>query len=217
LASDHATTELNLGYLTEPRHDGSAAPRGEGAELRTEEALALHAMRGILLSTWKLLGGAGAKGGQLARDDYLGLLRECGELCASLGNYASEHNGTPFDNKEQDELCDRFRQWEDGSNTAPNAAPCGEPVIGVTGPAGIGFASSKAIVSYSARNIDTVAQQHLQLTAGQRFTVNAGQGASLFAHHGGIKAIAHHGKLLLQSQHDDTVINAGQDVQITAW
>ena len=216
VASDHATTELNLGYLTEPRHDGSAAPRGEGAELRTEESIALHAMRGILLSTWKLLGGAGAKGGQLARDDYLGLLRECGELCASLGNYASEHNGTPFDTKEQDELRARFRQWEDGSNTVPNAAARGEPVIGVTSPAGIGFASSKAIISYSARNIDTVAQQHLQLTAGQRFTVNAGQGASLFAHHGGIKAIAHHGKLLLQSQHDDTVINAGQDVQITA-
>jgi type VI secretion system secreted protein VgrG len=50
LASDHATTELNLGYLTEPRHDGNAAPHGEGAELRTSEAIALHAMRSILLS-----------------------------------------------------------------------------------------------------------------------------------------------------------------------
>lgn len=74
----------------------------------------------------------------------------------------------PIDIKEQDELLSRFKKWEDGSNTAPKAAAPGEPVIGVTSPAGIGFASSKAIVSYSARNIDTVAQQHLQMTAGRR-------------------------------------------------
>jgi type VI secretion system secreted protein VgrG len=216
LASDHATTELNLGYLTELRQGGRTAPRGEGAELRTDEAIALHAARGILLSAWKLLGGATTKGSQLARDDFLGLLRECGELCASLGNYAAEHNGLPVDAKEQDELLARFKKWEDGSNTAPEAAEPREPVIGVTSPAGIGFASSKAIVSYSAKNIDTVAQQHLQLAAGQRFTINAGKGVSLFAHHGGLNAIAHFGKLVLQSQHDDTAIDSAKDMQFTA-
>lgn len=216
LASDHASTELNLGFLTEPRQKNGAGARGEGAELRTEEAIALHAARGILLSAWKLLGGVGAKGKQLAREDFLGLLRECGELCASLGNYAAEHNGLPIDAKEQQALLERFKSWEDGSNTAPKASMAGEPVIGLTSPAGIGFASSKAIVSYSASNIDSVAQQHLQLTAGQRFSVNAGKGLSLFAHHDGLSAIAHFGKLLIQSQHDDTVISSAKDVQVTA-
>jgi type VI secretion system secreted protein VgrG len=216
LASDHATTELNLGYLTERRQDGSATPRGEGAELRSDEAIALHAARGILLSTWKLLGGTSSKGSQLARDDYLGLLRECGELCAALGNFAAEHNGMPIDTKEQDELLDRFKKWEDGSNTTPKAAEPREPVIGVTSPAGIGFASSKAIVSYSARNIDTVAQQHLQMSAGQRFSLNAGKGISLFARNGGLLGIAHFGKLLLQSQHDDTDINSARNLNVTA-
>ncbi|KAK0350479.1 hypothetical protein LTR94_028863, partial [Friedmanniomyces endolithicus] len=180
LASDHAAAELNLGYLTEPRQQGGARARGEGAELRTQEAIALHAARGILLSTWKLLGGAAAKGGQLARDDYLGLLRECGELCSSLGKYASEHNGLEVDGEEQRALLDRFVGWEDGSNTKPKATQPGEPVIAMTSPAGIGFASSKAIISYAGSNLDGVAQQHLQLTAGQRFSVNAGKGVSLF-------------------------------------
>lgn len=216
LASDHATTELNLGFLTELRQDGQAAPRGEGAELRTSEAIALHAARGIFLSAWKLLGAATSKGGQLERGEFLGMMRECGELFASLGNYAAEHNGVQADAKEQDELLARFKNWEDGSNTAPNATAPREPVIGVTSPAGIGFASSKAIVSYSARNIDTVAQQHLQLAAGQRFTVNAGKGVSLFAQHGGLNAIAHNGKLVLQSQHDDTSIDSGKNMQLTA-
>jgi type VI secretion system secreted protein VgrG len=216
LGSDHAATELTLGYLTAPRQDGRAPPRGEGAELRSEEAIALRAARGILLSTWKLLGGENSKNGQLARDDYLGLLRECGELCGALGSYAAENNGLPIDTTEQTDLLARFRNWEDGSNTALHAAERGEPVIGVTAPSGIAFASSKAIVSYSASNVDTVAQQHLQMTAGQRFALNAGKGISLFAQHEGLSAIAHFGKLLLQSQHDDTEINSAKDLKITA-
>jgi type VI secretion system secreted protein VgrG len=216
LASDHGKTELNLGYLTELRQQTGAHPRGDGAELRTAEAIALRAARGILLSTWKLLDGSGSKGAQLARTEYLDLLRECGELCTSLGNYAAEHNGLAIDAKEQEALRARFKNWEDGSNTAPEAAGPGEPVIAVTSPAGIGFASSKAIVSYSASNIDTTAQQHLQLTAGQRFAVNAGDGISLFARGGGLSTIAHVGKLLMQSQHGDIAVNSAKDVQVTA-
>ena len=216
LASDHAATELNLGYLTQPRNGGNTKARGEGAELRTDEAIALHAARGILLSAWKLLGGTGAKDGQLVRDDYLGLLSECGALCSSLGNYAAEHKGLAIDTTEQDALLARFAQWEDGSNTRPDATQPGEPVIAMTSPAGIGFASSKAIVSYTATTMDSVAQQNMQLTAGQRFTVNAGKGVSLFAHHGGLHAIAHNGRLLMQSQHDDTAIESAKNMQLTA-
>ena len=216
LASDHGATELNLGYLTGLRTSGKAEPRGEGAELRTEEAIALHGARGILLSAWKLLGGAGSKRSHLAREDFLGLLRDCGELCGSLGSYAAQHNGVALDATEQDDLLARFKQWEHGSNTAPDVAEPGEPVIGVTSSAGIGFASSKTIVSYSAKNIDSVAQQHLQVVAGQRIAVTGGKGVSLFAQHGGVSAIAHFGKLVLQSQHDDTTIDSAKNMQLTA-
>lgn len=216
LASDHAASELNLGYLTAPRSDGNTVARGEGAELRSEEAIALHAARGILLSAWKLLGSSRARSGQLARDDFLALLRECGELGASLGDCAAQNDGLPFDTKEQDALLAKFSGWEDGSNTRPDAAERGAPVIGITSAAGIGFASSGAIVSYSARNADTVAQQHLQMTAGQRVAVNAGQGISLFAQAGGLTGIAHTGKLLLQSQRDDTVIHSATNLTLSA-
>lgn len=219
LASDHGASELNLGYLTEARQDNSAKARGEGAELRTDHAIALRAARGILLSAWELLGGSGTKGAQLGRDAYLDLLRECGELCSSLGDYAADHGALAHDAAQQEALLDRFRQWEAGSNTASQSDPVGEPnepVIALTSPAGIGFASSKAIVSYSATSIDSAALQNLQLTAGQRFAVNAGAGVSLFARSGGFKVIAHQGKLLLQSQHDDIAINAAKSMQLSA-
>lgn len=214
LGSDHAASELNLGFLTEARRDGAPAPRGEGAELRSDEAIALRAAKGILLSAWKVLGSA--KGRQLARDDHLALLRECAQLCEALGSYAAEHDAMPSDQKEQADLLARFDSWEDGSNTAPHAPQPGEAVIGVSSPAGIGFASAKAIVSYSARNIDTAAQQHLQMTAGQRFNLNAGKGISMFARHGGLHAIAHQGKLLLQSQQDDTDIQSAKNMTLSA-
>jgi type VI secretion system secreted protein VgrG len=56
----------------------------------------------------------------------------------------------------------------------------------------------------------------MQFTSGQRFNLNAGKGISLFSHHDGITAIAHHGKFLMQSQSDDTEINSAKNVKISA-
>ena len=74
----------------------------------------------------------------------------------------------------------------------------------------------QTIVHYAGTNIDSVAQQHLNLTAGQQFNLNAGQGVGLFAHHNGISAIAHHGPLMLQAQHDGARIEAATDITWTA-
>ncbi len=213
LASEHGASELNLGWLTQPRGKDHAAPRGEGAELRTDEHLALRAGKGMLLSAWRRLS---ADGKQLDRTEYLALMEECLELFRSLGEHAAQNQALPLDVQSEDELKSAFEQWENGSNTSPGSQGGGTPAIGVSAPAGISFATAKTIVSYAAANIDTVAQQHLQLTSGQRFNINAGKGISLFSHHDGVRAIAHFGKLLIQSQHDDTDINASKSLRLTA-
>lgn len=213
LASDHDRSELNIGWLTQPRKQGGGAPRGEGAELTTDAQLALRAGRGMLLSAWARLDGGGK---QLDRADYLALMEDCLDLFRSLGQCASQNQAQPIDEKPQGELQAAIKQWDNGSNTAPSGAGGGAAAIGITAPAGISFASANTIVSYAAVNIDSVAQQQLQLTAGQRFNVNAGKGISMFAHHDGIAAIAHYGKVLLQSQHDDTEINAAKNCKVTA-
>lgn len=207
LASDHGASQLNLGWLTQERISSQTTARGEGAELRTDEQLALRAGKGMLLSAWQKLD---AEGGQMARSETLTLMENCLQLFRSLGKYAASHKGGQPEEQAQQQLQQDLTSWEGASNTAPRMEPGGAPVIALTAPAGISFASSKAIISYAASNIDTVAQQHLQWVAGQRCSVNAGKGISLFAHADGLRAIAHHGKLLLQSQHDDTDINAGK-------
>lgn len=213
LASDHASSQLNLGWLTQDRRNGQGDARGEGAELRTDEQLAMRAGKGMLISAWKRLNG---DGGQMARSEYLGLMENCLELFRSLGSYAATHQALEQEEQAQQQLQHSLKGWEGGSNTQPRAELGGAAAIAVTAPAGISFASSKAIVSYAASNIDTVAQQHLQAVAGQRYSVNAGKGISLFSHADGIRAIAHHGKFLLQSQHDDMQLNAGKNLKLTA-
>ncbi len=58
VGTTHHATALNLGKLTEPRTDGQAKARGNGAELRTDAAIALRAAQGLLLTTYARHGGA---------------------------------------------------------------------------------------------------------------------------------------------------------------
>jgi type VI secretion system secreted protein VgrG len=220
LSSEHGKTQLNQGYLIHPRTEGKGEPRGEGFELRTDESGALRAAKGMLFSTWQRLN---ATDKQLSREEALALMQQSLELFKQFGEYAAQHEALPVDPEPQDQLKQKFEDWEKGSNTGSSntqkngtGGNGGSPVIGITSPQGIHTSTPESLVSYAGKNVDTIAQQHLQQTAGQRFNLNAGKGISLFAHEEGVKAIAHHGRMLIQSQHDDTVINAERDVTVTA-
>jgi type VI secretion system secreted protein VgrG len=212
LASDHGATQLNLGFLTHPRSNGKAKPRGDGFELTTNENGSIRTAKALLISTWARLD---ACANQSSAEEHIGLLKDCAALFKSLGDVASANLGLALDGAPQAALMDDIKAAAGGGNTDPEGKG-GEPTLSITAPAGIAFSTSKTIVSYAGATIDTVAQQHLQLTSGQRFNLNAGQGISLFSHHDGIKAIAHYGKFLMQSQHDDTEINSAKNVKVTA-
>ena len=216
LSSEHGKTQLNQGYLIHPRTEGKGEPRGEGFELRTDDSGAIRAAKGMLLSTWQRLN---ASDKQLSREEALDLMQQSLELFKQFGEYAAQHEALPIDPEPQDALKQKFKDWEHGSNTQKQnrtGGNGGAPVIGITSPQGIHTSTPESLVSYAGKNVDTIAQQHLQQTAGQRFNLNAGKGISMFAHEEGFKAIAHHGKMLIQSQHDDTQINAEQNVTVTA-
>ncbi|SFU40647.1 DUF2345 domain-containing protein, partial [Pseudoduganella namucuonensis] len=213
LSSDHGNSELNLGFLTEPRGRERSGPRGEGVELRSDEQIAIRAAKGMLLTAWRQLNDAGK---QMARAELQNLLSECLELAKSLGEYATRHQALPSDAKSLEELDAALKAWEGGSNTEPKGDGGGAPAIALTAPAGIGFATPKTVVSYAGTSMDTAARLNLRMTAGQRINLNAGKGVSLFSHSDGINVIAHKGKLTMQSQHDETRINAAKDLKLTA-
>ena len=212
LESEHGHSQLNLGYLTHPRCDGKADPRGEGFELATNDSGSIRTAKSLLISAWKRLD---ASGTQLSSEEHIALMQDCLDLFKSLGQYAAKHRAFEVDPAPQAELKDDVRQAAGGSNTAP-AEPGGKPTLSVTAPAGMALTTPKTLVSYAGVNIDTVAMQHMQLTSGERFNLNAGKGISLFSHMEGISQIAHNGKFVMQSQHDDMQIDSAKDIKVTA-
>jgi type VI secretion system VgrG family protein len=207
IATEHAASEVNLGFLTHPRTDGAGEARGEGAEVRTDAAAALRAARGILLTTYAR---NKARGHQLDREELNQLLSECMRLFASLGQYAGEHRGQAADTNGQRALADAIEAWQ-----ASGAA--GSPgVIACAAEGGAVWATPKTHVTCAGENIDQIAQQSVQLTSGQRINLQAGHGVSMFAHAEGVSAIANHGKVLVQSQADDTQIESAKNIYMTA-
>lgn len=215
LASQHAQSQVNLGYLTHPRIDGVGEARGEGAELRTDAAAALRAAKGILLTTYAR---SHAQGHQLDRDELNQLLSECTELFRSLGDYAGQHGGHAADTTAQSHLVSAVKHWSaDGGAPASGAVADGNAhaVIALGAAAGAVSATPKTHVTYAGENIDQVAQHHLQLTSGQRLNATAGQGVHIFARGAGVQAIANEGPVCLQAQDDMIIANAQKGVKIS--
>jgi len=217
LASQHQTSEVNLGYLTHPRTNGAGKARGEGAELRTDAAAALRAAKGILLTTYAR---NRAQGHQLDRDELNQLLSECTQLFESLGEYAAQHGGQAADTKGQKALAAAVKRWDAGRA----ASPAGGGVAGGDAQAFMAFGAAAGAVSatpkthviYAGENIDQVAQQCVQVTSGQRINLQAGQGVAMFAQAQGVSVIANQGKVILKSQADDTQIDSAKNIQLTA-
>lgn len=212
LASTHAHSQINLGYLTHPREEGRGTPRGEGLEARSDAHVSLRSGMAMLLSAWQRLK---ASGGQLAREEYVQLMQDGLDLFKSLGDYAAQHQGVPMDTQAQEALASTIKGWPDQPGEA-KGDPAAQAAIGITAPAGISMATPKAVATYAGSNVDTVAQKHVQITSGERTNLHAGGGLSFFAHQDGISAIANQGKLRLQSRADDTLIDSAKNIHWTA-
>jgi type VI secretion system secreted protein VgrG len=214
-SSDHAASELNLGFITQPRAGGVAQARGEGAELRTDGTASIRAAKGLLLTAAAQIR---AGGPQLAREELAQLFEAFGSLTDSLGNYAGQHQGLPPKTDPEKALQGHLKDWETGTNTKPKTQRPGEGqrLIALSAPDGLVAATPKTAVVYAGENLDLAAQQYAHITVGQQLVVNAGMGLSLFSHKGGFKAIAHQDDMDIQAQHGDIVMTAAKNVKIFA-
>ncbi|CAB3809070.1 hypothetical protein LMG28688_06914 [Paraburkholderia caffeinitolerans] len=212
LASEHAHSQLNLGYLTQPRNDGKGEDRGEGAELRTDAAAAVRAAQGILLTTYAR---SQASGGQLDRNELVKLLGECTELFKSLGDYASQHGGQPIDTAGQQAVASTFKSWSPSSaGTSGTASP--DALMAFGAQSGSVNLTPKTHVTYAGENIDQVAQQNFQMTSGQRLVAHAGKGMQLFSMADGLTAIANQGDVSIQAQAGDAVMQSQKNLHLGA-
>ncbi|MDR3479371.1 MAG: type VI secretion system Vgr family protein, partial [Burkholderiaceae bacterium] len=211
LESEHAKTQLNMGYLVHPR-DVSGEPRGDGFELRTDDWGALRAAKGLFITAD---GRYAAVGNALSRDELIICLQEALSLAKKLGASATQHEGNVSDPNPQEKLAKAVKDWGHGSN-AEKGGNGGHPVVAVSSPAGIALGTPRSTTIATGEHIDTVAQKNQHITAGEKMNLHAQKGISQFAESGGIKSIAHQGKNIFQAHSDNIQIAADKNVKITA-
>jgi type VI secretion system secreted protein VgrG len=107
LSTEHGKTQLNQGYLIHPRTEGKGEPRGEGFELRTDDAGAIRSAKGLILSTDAR---PSASGKQLDRQEALGQLTSALELANTLSDTAEHQLANKTETGKQNQLIEGDKQ-----------------------------------------------------------------------------------------------------------
>jgi type VI secretion system secreted protein VgrG len=243
LSSEPGKTQLNQGFLTHPRSNGKAQPRGEGFELRTDQHGAIRAAHGLLLST-EAQSGAGGK--QLAREHAQSQLDAALSLSQSLGDTAAAQLADSMEtgpdainpdngkdgNKDSGHLqhhAAALKAWEAGSNTDKDGKTASsgtstqagqQPLLILSAPAGIASLTEQSQTLSAGTNLNLIAQRDANHTTGRRWLHNVGQHISLFVagvkDKVALKLIAAKGKVQVQAQSDAMELTADKDVTITS-
>jgi len=214
LSSQHGHSELNLGWLTHPRNEGKGEARGEGAELRSDHAVAVRGAQGVLISA---AARQRASGKQLDRAELTGLVEALQGVQQQLAELASTHYADDTDDKELKQLFGYLKDWESGSNTEKGAMGAGgQPVVALSAPAGVAVTSQDNIAIGAQTHLDMVSIGNTQLSVGRKLLARASENISLFAHRLGIKLIAASGKLELQTHADDIELTSSKRIVLTA-
>jgi type VI secretion system secreted protein VgrG len=211
LSSDHGASQLNLGWLTKPRANGAGAPRGEGAELRSDHAVAIRGGNGVLISAE-----AGAQAGdeQLERARLVGLTEVMTAVVDELARLAAEHGDDRTGRIAA--LVDRVTRWDAGSNVSPASEGGATTIVAVTAPAGIIAASADNVAIGSEHQVNVVSGGDTEFVAGRNLFQRAGRKISVFARGLGIKLVAGRGDVTLQANHGNVEVQSSARISLIA-
>jgi type VI secretion system secreted protein VgrG len=213
LGSDHGASELNLGWMTQPREHGVGSPRGEGAELRSDLSVAVRGAQGVLISAEAAPGGAG---GQLDRAGLVGLAEVMQGVLDEVGKLAAVHNEDEPSQQRLAALVDKLKRWHAGSNVAEAGAGGGEPIVAASGPAGTIVASSDNLALGAGSKIDMVSAGDAEVSTGRNIFLRAARGLSMFAHELGMKLGAGRGDIIVQTHLGNIQIRSSGRISLIA-
>lgn len=215
LASEHAHSQLNLGYLTQPRRDGSGEPRGEGAELRTDAALSLRGGQGVLISADASLRAAGRL---LDRDGLAGLSAALAGIQKQLAQLAEAHETDVVESESLTQLKTHVEEWEEGSNTRGKSTSGRSegPIVAIEAPAGVLIGSQAGVAIGAQTHLDLISVRNTQLSAGRKLLLHALQGVSVFAHALGARLVAASGKVEIEAQDENVEITSAKRIVLAA-
>jgi len=207
LASDHGDSQLNLGFLTQPKADGAGDPRGAGAELRSDLNVAIRGQQGVLITAES---SEARSGKSLDRADLISIAESLQELVKKLSEQAQAHAGDSAGGSVLADLIDKLKSLDDG----------GAPIVAVSAPAGLISASMQNVAIGAGTSIDMVSAGATALASGSTATMRSVQGMSLYANEGGMKMTAASGPVTLQAQDDQLQLLAKRVLEMisnTDW
>ncbi len=222
LASDHGSSELNLGWLAQPRGSASAssggAPRGEGAELRSDLSVAVRGAQGVLISAEP---SPQAAGGQLDRAGLVGLAEVMQGILDEVGKLAAVHGGNersdePPAGQRLGQLVDKLKRWHAGSNVAEGQEGGGAPILAATAPSGVIVASNDNLALGASSKVDVVSVGDTEVTAGRNLFLRAARSVALFAHELGVKLMAGRGDIVIHAHQGNIQIKSSGRISLIA-
>ena len=213
LASEHGHSELNLGWLTRPRIDGGGKARGEGAELRSDQSVAIRGKGGVLISADAQ---DRAHGEMLQRDALVDLTKVLQSVQQQLSELSEKHHADATEPSKLDGLIQRLQTWDATSNVDANGTGGGSPIVAVSAPAGASVNSHDNLLLGAQTQTDLISVGNTQVTTGKDFLVRAARVVSIFAHKLGIKLIAASGKVELQTHKEDIELTSAKRIVLSA-
>lgn len=207
VASDHGASQLNLGFLVHALSDGHGEERGQGAELRSDHAVAVRGGEGALISAAL---SEEAQGQQLDCAELTGLLDELRKVSRQLAELAEQHSRDQPSGEALAGLVDRARKLAAG----------GQAIVAVSGPAGIIAGSGQNVAIGAQTDIDMLSGGNMALATAGHLMMRAALDVSLFANELGIRMVAAKGPVTLQAQEDTVEILAKKVLELissTDW
>lgn len=190
-------TQLNLGHNV----DDDRLLRGEGAELRTDDWVAVRGGKGVFISADAQ---QSAQGRMMDMEEAIRQLKNALSLAKSLNEIAQKAEATQGDSDSHEELNNALEDLKQAGILAH--APEG---IGIVSPKSVRMASGGASVGLmSGKNTD--------ISAGESITLAATKTVSVFAQGEGMQLIAGAGKLDIQAQEGELNAAAQQDITISS-
>ncbi|MGS3004911.1 type VI secretion system tip protein VgrG [Escherichia coli] len=190
-------SQLNLGHLV----DAGKQQRGEGFELRTDMWGAVRAKKGIFISADAQ---DKAQGQVLDMTDALAQLREAQSLVEALCSATEVAKA---------ELADLQTQKVMMSEALEELK---KSAMLLSAPEGIAQITPKSLQLSAGENIISTSGKNSDFSVLKKFTVAAGETVSLFAQKLGIKIFAGKGKVEIQAQGDEMLLDALKDIRISS-
>ncbi|MEG2567503.1 MAG: type VI secretion system tip protein VgrG, partial [Acinetobacter sp.] len=180
LSTEYGKTQLNMGHLV----DAGGKPRGEGAELRTDDRVVLRAAKGILLTTEAQ---PKAQGKQLDMNAVVQQLQAALVLATSLQQSALTAQALNVDTGPQQQLNAALEQL-----TQPGLAAYGDK--------GMALLTPETMALLAGKDLSLNAANNGSFNVFKKLSMAVGQGLSLFSRAIGIKIIAAKDDISIQAQ-----------------